>query len=174
MLEYRCTLHTNHQATPINIMTAASKSLTTAILFLTRSSSSFTQGTRNHPYRAFSTKQFGTTQKSTMTTSTNSPCPTPPIPRREEDRVVYAGVAPPGWDPKMPRQSNDSTEKLIDPPVPIPDPYGWLRDDKRESKEILDYLKAENDYSQEVTKHLKGLQDTLYEGMVYLIYICLK
>ena len=74
----------------------------------------------------------------------------------------------------MPRQSNDSTEKLIDPPVPIPDPYGWLRDDKRESKEILDYLKAENDYSQEVTKHLKGLQDTLYEGMVYLIYICLK
>ena len=154
-------------------MTAASKSLTTAILFLTRSSSSFTQGTRHHnPHRAFSTKQslFGATQKSTMTTST----PTPPVPRREEDRVVYAGSAPPGWDPKMPRQSNDSTEKLIDPPIAISDPYGWLRDDKRESKEILDYLKAENDYSQEVTKHLKGLQDTLYEGMVYLIYICLK
>ena len=152
--------------------------MTTAILFLTRSSSSFTQGTRHHnPHRAFSTKQslFGTTQKSTMTTSsTNNSPPTPPVPRREEDRVVYAGSAPPGWDPKMPRQSNDSTEKLIDPPVPIPDPYGWLRDDKRESKEILDYLKAENDYSQEVTKHLKGLQDTLYEGMVYLIYICLK
>ena len=154
-------------------MTAASKSLTTAILFLTRSSSSFTQGTRHHnPHRAFSTKQslFGATQKSTMTTSTA----TPPVPRREEDRVVYAGSAPPGWDPKMPRQSNDSTEKLIDPPIAISDPYGWLRDDKRESKEILDYLKAENDYSQEVTKHLKGLQDTLYEGMVYLIYICLK
>ena len=25
----------------------------------------------------------------------------PPIARREEDRVVYAGVAPEGWDPKM-------------------------------------------------------------------------
>jgi len=39
--------------------------------------------------------------------------------------VVYAGVAPEGWDPKMPRQSNDSTEKLMDPAVPISDPYGW-------------------------------------------------
>jgi len=63
----------------------------------------------------------------------------------------------------MPRQSNDSTEKLLDPAVPIPDPYGWLRDDKRESKEILDYLKSENEYSQSATEHLKGLQDTLYK-----------
>ena len=38
-----------------------------------------------------------------------------------------------------------------------------LRDDKRESKEILDHLKAENEYSQSVTKHLKGLQETLYK-----------
>ena len=87
---------------------------------------------------------------------------TPPIPRREEDRVVYAGVAPPGWDPKMPRQSNDSTEKLMDPALPIPDPYGWLRDDKRENEEILAHLKAENEYSQTVTKHLEGLKDSLY------------
>lgn len=63
----------------------------------------------------------------------------------------------------MPRQSNDSPEKLIDPAVPIPDPYGWLRDDKRENKEMLEYLKAENDYSQSVTKHLSGLKDSLYE-----------
>lgn len=77
--------------------------------------------------------------------------------------MVYAGVAPEGWDPKMPRQSNDSTEKLMDPAVPISDPYGWLRDDKRESEEILDHLKAENEYSQTVTKHLKGLQETLYK-----------
>jgi len=95
----------------------------------------------------------------TATTTITSP----PIPRREEDRVVYAGVAPDGWDPKMPRQSNDSPEKLMDPAVPIPDPYGWLRDDKRENKEMLEYLKAENDYSQSVTKHLSGLKDSLYE-----------
>ena len=63
----------------------------------------------------------------------------------------------------MPRQSQDSTEKLLDPPVKINDPYGWLRDDKREDAEILEYLKAENEYSQSVTGHLKELQDTLYQ-----------
>ena len=88
--------------------------------------------------------------------------PHTPNSRREEDRVVYAGAAPEGWDPKMPRQSNDSTEKLMDPPVAVPDPYGWLRDDKRESKEVLDHLKAENAYSQSMTKHLSPLQDSLY------------
>lgn len=87
---------------------------------------------------------------------------TPPVPRRDEDRVIYAGVAPEGWDKKMPRQSNDSTEKLLDPAVPMPDPYGWLRDDKREDKDILEHLKAENEYSQSVTSHLKGLQENLY------------
>lgn len=63
----------------------------------------------------------------------------------------------------QPRQSNDSKEKLLDPAVPIPDPYGWLRDDKRESKEILAHLKSENEYSASATSHLKGLQESLYE-----------
>ena len=88
---------------------------------------------------------------------------TPPAPRRDEDKVFYAGVAPPGWDPEMPRQSNESEEKMMDPPLAVPDPYGWLRDDKRESKEVLEHLQAENDYSADITKHLKGLQDELYE-----------
>jgi protease II len=80
---------------------------------------------------------------------------TPPVPRREEDHVVYAGSAPDGWDPKIPRQANDSTEALMTPPVAIPDPYGWMRDDKRENKEVLDHLHAENAYSKSVIKHLE-------------------
>ena len=51
----------------------------------------------------------------------------------------------------------------MDPALPIPDPYGWLRDDKRENEEILAHLKAENEYSQTVTKHLEGLKDSLYK-----------
>ena len=43
--------------------------------------------------------------------------PSPPIARREEDRVVLAGVGPP------PRQSESSPNALLDPPVPVPDPY---------------------------------------------------
>lgn len=77
--------------------------------------------------------------------------------------VVFAGVAPEGWDPEMPRQSNESTEKLMDPPVAVKDPYGWLRDDNRKDKEILAHLEAENAYSQKITGHLKGLQDKLYK-----------
>lgn len=89
-----------------------------------------------------------------------------PIPRREEDRVVYAGVAPPGStvddEASVPRQSAESTEKLLDPPVAIPDPYGWMRDMKRENVEVLDHLKAENEYTQGLIKHLEPLQEKLY------------
>ena len=77
--------------------------------------------------------------------------------------VVYAGIAPEGWDHEMPRQANESTENLMNPPVPVKDPYGWLRDDKRDNKEIVQYLEAENNYSQKMTAHLKGLQDELYQ-----------
>lgn len=76
--------------------------------------------------------------------STNAP----PVPKREEDRVVYVGAAPPGWKASLPRQSESSTEKLVDPPVALPDPYGWLRDEKRENKQVLDHLHAENAYTQ--------------------------
>ena len=46
------------------------------------------------------------------------------------------------------------------------DEYYWLRDDKRESKEMLDYLKAENAYVDAMMAGLKPLQDTLYEEIV--------
>lgn len=90
----------------------------------------------------------------------------PPIARREEDRVVYAGVAPPEWDTTIPRQANDSTEPMMDPPIGIPNPYGWLRDDKRESKEILEHLEAENAYTKAVTEHLEPLKAKLYEELL--------
>ncbi len=101
-----------------------------------------------------------------MTTTTASV--TPPIPRRDESRVVHAGVgsAPEegrGDAPIMPiRQSNDSPERLMDPPEPISDPYGWMRDDERSDVEVLDHLREENEYSRKVTEHLGGLQDELY------------
>ncbi len=37
----------------------------------------------------------------------------PPVARREEDNVCFAGVATADWDVKMPRQSNDSTGELF-------------------------------------------------------------
>ena len=102
---------------------------------------------------------FKSTKYLKMSHSTSSIIP--PIARREEDRVVYAGVLPSNPD-ELIRQANDSTEKLLDPAIKIPDPYGWLRDDERKDPEIIQYLEAENEYSAAVTSHLKPLQDDLY------------
>lgn len=48
--------------------------------------------------------------------------------------------------------------------VVLKDDYYWLRD--RESEEMLDYLKAENKYTDAMTEHLKPLQDELYKEMI--------
>jgi oligopeptidase B len=46
------------------------------------------------------------------------------------------------------------------------DEYYWLRDDDRANPEMLDYLKAENAYADQVLKPLKPLQDALYKEIV--------
>lgn len=42
------------------------------------------------------------------------------------------------------------------------DEYYWLRDDTRKNPEMLDYLKAENGYTDAMVAPLKPLQDRLY------------
>ena len=90
----------------------------------------------------------------------------PPNTPREEDRYTYAGVAPPNWNVSLPRQAINSTNKLLDPPHKVPDPYGWLRDDNRTNTTILEYLKSEKEYTNSITSHLKDLQSTLYKEML--------
>ena len=46
------------------------------------------------------------------------------------------------------------------------DEYYWLRDDTRESKEVLGYLEAENAYKAAMTAHTKALEDRVYEEIV--------
>ncbi|WP_019614431.1 S9 family peptidase [Psychromonas ossibalaenae] len=46
------------------------------------------------------------------------------------------------------------------------DDYFWLRDDNRESPEILDYLNQENAFTGQEMAPLAGLQSELYEEMV--------
>lgn len=46
------------------------------------------------------------------------------------------------------------------------DDYFWLRDDKRENPEVLDYLDQENSYTEQQMRPLQGLQATLYDEMV--------
>jgi len=121
--------------------------------------------------RALFATQGGATSissdSSSSSTSTSSPSTLqPPLARREDDRVVMAGVAPPGWPSDVPRQSDYSPHKLLDPPVAVPDPWGWMRDDSRTNQEVLNHLRAENEYSEQMTKHLEGLRKTLYNEML--------
>jgi len=44
------------------------------------------------------------------------------------------------------------------------DNYFWLRD--RENKKVIDYLEAENNYTETMTRHTEGLQKSLYDEMV--------
>ncbi len=46
------------------------------------------------------------------------------------------------------------------------DDYFWLRDDNRETPEILDYLKQENAFTEQEMAPLAGLQTELYNEMV--------
>ena len=46
------------------------------------------------------------------------------------------------------------------------DSYYWLRDDTRESKEVLSYLNDENSYTNSVLAPTQTLQDELYEELV--------
>jgi len=46
------------------------------------------------------------------------------------------------------------------------DEYYWLRDDKRENPELLAYLKAENDYADQMLAHTKGLETKVYNEII--------
>ena len=57
-------------------------------------------------------------------------------------------------------------DKLIDPPIEVDDYYFWLRDDKRESKEILDLLTHENNYTDHKMKEYEQVKEHLYEELL--------
>lgn len=85
--------------------------------------------------------------------------------------LTFAACAPNSKD-RM-----NTTTKISKPPIAKIDPhimvmhgdtrvdnYYWLNE--RENPEVINYLKAENSYADEVLADVKGLQDTLYEEIV--------
>ncbi|KAJ9082844.1 hypothetical protein DSO57_1000829 [Entomophthora muscae] len=60
---------------------------------------------------------------------------------------------------KVPHFNTYHGEKYVDE-------YHWLRDDKRENKEVLDHLKAENEYSESLLAPLKPLADQIYHEII--------
>ena len=46
------------------------------------------------------------------------------------------------------------------------DEYHWLRDDSRKDRDVLDYLTAENDYTQAMLAPVKELENQLFDEIV--------
>lgn len=138
---------------------------------LVQKSSSFLVNRAPHPLSRRLAASSTTLQMSTTAKETISP----PVVRRDEDGYILAGKLRPEdpgyWADKdqtkpLIRQSVGSKEPLLDPPVKISDPYGWMRDESRTNQEVLDHLEKENAYTEELTSHLGELRGTLYDEMV--------
>ncbi len=58
------------------------------------------------------------------------------------------------------------TKKVESPNGARDDPFYWLRDDERKNTAILDYLAAENAYTDALLAHTKPLQEKIYSEIV--------
>ncbi|HEK2764688.1 TPA: S9 family peptidase [Proteus mirabilis] len=66
----------------------------------------------------------------------------------------------------MPPKANKIPHVMTDHGDTRTDNYYWLRDDARKDKQVIDYLKAENAYTESVMAAGKTLENTLYNEMV--------
>jgi oligopeptidase B len=73
--------------------------------------------------------------------------------------VLFSGEPKPPVAKKVPKIDTLFGEVRVDN-------YFWLRDDERKNQEVIDYLQAENAYTDEVMKPTEALQETLYQEMV--------
>lgn len=58
--------------------------------------------------------------------------------------------------------SKDRGENLLSPPKEMNDYYYWMRDDKRNNKEVLDHLNAENEYTEHIMDDTTNLRQNLF------------
>ncbi|MDM3818075.1 S9 family peptidase [Proteus mirabilis] len=66
----------------------------------------------------------------------------------------------------MPPKANKIPHVMTDHDDTRTDNYYWLRDDARKDKQVIDYLKAENAYTESVMAAGKTLENMLYNEMV--------
>jgi oligopeptidase B len=93
--------------------------------------------------------------------------------------LAVAGLAPPApFAPSSAPMASVAPAGMAPPvaaarPFTVPSPngsrtdeYHWLRDDTRSKPDVLDYLKAENAYTDAVTAHTKAAQSLLFQELV--------
>ena len=83
---------------------------------------------------------------------------TPPVAKKVPTKVYF------GVDPTKPGEYRG--ELPMNPPKIRVDSYFWLRDESREDEEVLEYIREENTYTENVTSGLRHLRDDLYAEML--------
>lgn len=81
--------------------------------------------------------------------------PIPPVADCEDHAVVFGKV-----------EGEDRGPNPMDPPRVRNDPYFWMRDDKRESARVIEYLKKEKAYFEARMEDIKDLTDVIYKEHV--------
>ncbi|MBG3131556.1 S9 family peptidase [Proteus mirabilis] len=79
---------------------------------------------------------------------------TPALAQNQKDSLV------------MPPKANKVPHVMTDHGDTRTDNYYWLRDDSRKDPNVLDYLNAENAYTESVMKEGKAFEETLFNEMV--------
>ncbi|EST58559.1 protease II [Proteus hauseri ZMd44] len=79
---------------------------------------------------------------------------TPALAQNQKDSLV------------MPPKANKVPHVMTDHGDTRTDNYYWLRDDSRKDPKVLDYLNAENAYTESVMKEGQALEETLFNEMV--------
>jgi len=85
---------------------------------------------------------------------------------RNELRVISATFSNPDFEVPTPPKPAGRVHRVESPQGPREDPYYWLRDDSRTAPEVLDHLRAENDYTAAVLGPVQPLIDDLYGEIV--------
>lgn len=80
---------------------------------------------------------------------------TPPVPVRLPHKLMFGKV-----------DGENRGESPMDPPRTTVDDLYWLRDDARTDKEVIAHLKAENAYTNYVTRDQRGLRKRIYNEML--------
>lgn len=81
--------------------------------------------------------------------------PQAPKPKRIDHAVKFGVV-----------DGEDRGENAMNPPRELNDDLFWLRDDARANEEIMSHLRAENEYTEKHTGHLKALEKSVYDGII--------
>eukprot|EP00966_Prymnesium_polylepis_P307857 7114401-Prymnesium_polylepis.1 len=79
----------------------------------------------------------------------------PPVAKRVWHTVSFGAV-----------HGENRGDRPMDPPRTRTDDLFWLRDDSRQSEEVLEHLRAENAFTEASTSHLAAFRSSLYEELL--------